>query len=133
MMDAGRELDALVAERVMAWRRCHEEPPGSGYWEGRRPENLLSLVLDEVPRFSTDLVAAWQVAENMSIAGLYLTLSQHADDEWEAWFHRHISHRRYNLDQFSALGDTAPHAICLVALTAVGLADAARPGGAGGA
>ncbi len=61
-MDAGRDLDALVAEKVLGWRHIK--------WErttplGRSPKNLLSLVLEEVPYYSTDIAAAWQVVERM--------------------------------------------------------------------
>lgn len=59
MMEASRELDALVATHAMGWRRIAEGP--KGYWEGRSPTNVLSLLHEEVPRYSTDIAAARQV------------------------------------------------------------------------
>lgn len=59
-MEAGRELDIHIAEKVMGWRHIREDP--KGYWAGRSPDsNPLSLLHSEVPRYSTDMNAAWEV------------------------------------------------------------------------
>jgi hypothetical protein len=59
-MKAGRELDALIAERVMGWKVFACEP---GY--GRPPNKLISLVLDMIPDYSTKIQAAWLVCEKL--------------------------------------------------------------------
>jgi hypothetical protein len=61
-MEAGRELDALIAERVMGWRQTlfsnfpdQLEPPDE-------PGKARS-----VPHYSTDIAAAWLVVEKMRL------------------------------------------------------------------
>ena len=64
-MKPGRELDAIVAERVMGYEVRDEtwrQPPSSS-WR-------------EVPHYSSDIAAAWEVVERMRADGwkLYLTV-----------------------------------------------------------
>lgn len=51
-----RELDARIAERVMGWR--HDEYGGYDTPTGYR-------LPDEIPPYSTDIRAAWEVVERM--------------------------------------------------------------------
>lgn len=116
-LEPGRELDALVAERVM----------------GRNP-NLEPLIRD-APAYSTDIAAAWEVAEKvkrkdiMEYGDFYLVWGNYGADTTPkgphgqmiypnalAWFCRIDMPTR----TVSATADTAPHAICLAALEAVG-------------
>lgn len=81
----GRELDALVAEKVMG---------------------------GELRPYSTDISAAWEVVEKYKWAEPELRYS----DEQHCWvFSLHKASGYPN-----ECGDTAPHAICLAALRAVG-------------
>jgi hypothetical protein len=108
MMQPGRELDALVAERVMGW---------TDFW--RRGEHILygyppverSMGIDAerhpVPHYSTDITAAWELVEKFR-----LTVTPWSTQGWiatvepgEGWY---------------SPADTAPHAICLAALFIVG-------------
>lgn len=67
-MNPGRELDLLIAEKIMGWRKVPEhEPPRSGwrnqsgYWvsdEGKPGDAW-------IPRYSTNLRLAWEVVEKM--------------------------------------------------------------------
>ena len=59
-MEAGPELDALVAERVMGWTRNDK-----GFWfkPGKR-HNWNHDGLDPPP-YSTDIAAAWEVVEKI--------------------------------------------------------------------
>jgi hypothetical protein len=66
-MKAGRELDALVAERVMGWYNV-----GRGYlfgnddsWGGDNPQTPDKGIQD-LPHYSTDIKAAWEVVERVS-------------------------------------------------------------------
>lgn len=112
-LEAGRELDALVAEQVMGWRRCSDD--GSGYWEGRSPTNILSLILEEVPHYSTDIAAAWQVIGRMRDlcwASHSTDLTLDSEQPWWAWHFLHgVSQKTVR-----ECADTAPLAICRAAL-----------------
>lgn len=112
-MKPGRELDALVAEKVMGWR-VGERFDGDWYLmepaSGGMGGNPVPMRLEH---YSTDIAAAWQLVEKVGTGWLYLTLTQDSDrtsDYWRAAFHRRT-------DAPDAVnGDTAPHAICLAAL-----------------
>lgn len=57
-VDAGRELDAMVAERVMGLRVVSRAP----YWSYQHPTLLIQL---GIPRYSEDMDSAWLVVEHM--------------------------------------------------------------------
>lgn len=75
-LEAGRELDALVAEKVMGWaRRMCPPPEGDGLTWISEPEGPGSLerdwclddpTLGELPAYSTDIAAAWAVLKEIS-------------------------------------------------------------------
>lgn len=99
----GRELDALIAEKVMGWK-----PPEfidgvslERRWKNDRGE------FDSLPRYSTDIAAAWEVVEKI---GLIIGKNGPVWDAQDLW----------DLPVYFASADTAPHAICLAALKAVG-------------
>jgi hypothetical protein len=105
---AGRELDAEVAEKVMG-RPVGEWLEGIYYQDGRR---------GRIPRFSTDIAAAWQVVEKLAA-------------DTPAWPHHgyFVSiHNSTGLGRWEARigataiahAHTAPLAICLAALAACG-------------
>lgn len=103
----GRELDALVAEKVM----------------GVKDPQMFPNFGAAVPRYSTDIASAWLVVEKMreNIKDV-LTLAGPSDEtpKWWATFDKKWHGRAsQNLFEWES-GDTAPHAICLAALKAVG-------------
>ncbi len=59
-MEAGRELDALVAERVMGWQVSYAEKRGRPPLQDDRWGRY-----GPVPHYSTEIAAAWQVVEQV--------------------------------------------------------------------
>lgn len=110
-MTPGRELDALVAEKVMGLDVNRTGPetmwfarPMGGNW-------------DDLKDYSTDIAAAWEVVEAVKARKIdqgWFDLG-FANGSWGATFrtgayYEPIEHVR---------APTAPHAICLAALKAV--------------
>jgi hypothetical protein len=114
-MVASRELDAIVAEKVMGWsstrfmNNVHRVSARHPVWQ----EFIV------VPRYSTDLAAAWQVVdvllkrnpmqdihlEHMIGTGWGVSCCYSEEHGgWDGWVY----------------GETAPLAICLAALKSVG-------------
>jgi hypothetical protein len=64
-MKPGRELDALVAE-ALGWKRTDERPPDYHNWTNypdvwyRTPNGTIENVTN-IPPYSTDIAAAWQM------------------------------------------------------------------------
>lgn len=137
----GRELDALIAEKVMGYTKklvpAYSLPnidipearfPRQDSWlyinAGGYPDYFeghvndmfsdasrgIRQTLTSVPPYSTDISAAWEVVEKLSEQGIFLRLSSISGaGKW----------RCYMLGMTPYV-DTAPHAICLAALRAVG-------------
>ncbi len=72
-MPAGREMDTLMAEKVMGLKLWHGDPAGFDfaenidYWRAdvRNSDDELCL---RCPRYSTDIVAAWLVVEKFGFS-----------------------------------------------------------------
>ena len=121
-MKAGFKLDALVAEKVLGlgvdWRCCED-----GHWTTLPPA------------YSTDIVAAWPIAEKLGIALIPLHKGPTVADGvcWEAVGRCTIGHyyagdgccvSEVSLspkNDVIATAETAPLAICLAALKTVGV------------
>jgi hypothetical protein len=113
-MEAGRELDALVAEKVMGIKayRVNQDMEvftnrrqfldKGDYWYTPSKDATHAL-----PYYSTDIAAAWLVVEKMRGPDFRLN----KDGDWVCCFGGTIT--------FCGEGDTAPLAICLAALKAV--------------
>lgn len=117
-MKAGRELDILIAENVMKLTRVTETDIFADLNTG---PHFPALVL---PKYSTDIAAAWEVVEHFSGRYTKIILSKHAG---RGYFLSIYSDGDQKGDQtqsgfaFPYQGaETAPHAICLAALRAVG-------------
>lgn len=95
-MEAGRELDALVAEKVMGLRVLFAARAWSeDDWLGSdipTEENVMAIVNERpenpdqkwrgpshliIPHYSTDIAAAWQVVKQMRSRGFSIVLSDH--------------------------------------------------------
>ena len=121
-MKPGRELDALVAKKVMGWDGFSgiiETSPEVGFSTEEIDELVKTGKLRfRPPEYSTDIAAAWQVVEKMQRENhdfaIHITSCRDEDNQWQPHFN--ISVTRTLLTG----SKTAPHAICLAALKAVG-------------
>ncbi len=120
-MEAGRELDALVAEKVMGWRDVrpghYTGSPGTMYGKAPQPQPWDSPQdrtkgVSFVPFYSTKIADAWEVIEKLADRDPMIAMWGY-EDGTAGWF-----------CDFEGIKDharTAPHAICLAALKAVGV------------
>lgn len=108
-IEAGRELDALVAVEVMGWSSWRIDEmeehwgrrgPGSSYESGYEP-----------PRYSTTGDGMLAVLERMRELGWAVEI-QAEDKHWWVDFYRPIEEKIGH-------ATTLPHAVCLAALEAV--------------
>lgn len=114
-MTAGRELDALIAEKVMGWKVFRNGEHGPHRWEAETDRGTLRVIDSSYSGDgfspSTDIAAAWEVVEKVrKEAGDFQLALVDYGSAWAARF-----------DKASAVERTAPHAICLAALKAVGV------------
>jgi len=107
-LPAGREIDSLVAEKIMGWKPDRDElwrwDDGSG---SGRPI--------ECPRFSEDIAAAWTVVEKLGEDGFLLYRVSNRPI-WRAQFN--LAEAVFDWPGY-ADAETAPLAICRAALSAV--------------
>jgi hypothetical protein len=106
-MEAGRELDALVATAVFGLTM---EPGDDPFFmdEYGWPES--------VPRYSTDIASAWLVVEEMNAADWQFLLRQNWCHRWFATFLK--PEHPGDSKGWDASADTPQLAICLAALGA---------------
>lgn len=107
-LSPGRELDALVAEKVMS---IEPWPGVPGAFKAKFVPNGQVPKPCHPPEYSTDIVAAWQVIEYMRKKHHWtrLELNNFGMNSW------HVS-----FEKGYAVGESAPHAICLAALKRLG-------------
>jgi hypothetical protein len=115
-MEAGRELDALIAEEVMGFAVSMDgcdKPRIEEIINGRSRYDVL-------PPYSTSISAAWEVVEKIKSMGLAVWLGFEGG-RWQAIFG--IENKYVVLPEaggdYEALAPTAPLAICRAALRAV--------------
>ena len=106
-----REIDAMVAERVLGWRRVVVMPDGRtvGWIEGE---------VRELPHFSTDANAAMSVVEKVRQAsGIDVFISSDCNDG--GWWEVEFTDYKPKLEPNPiAMNQSLPRAICLAALAA---------------
>jgi hypothetical protein len=108
-MNPGRDLDALVAEKVMGFRWAR---PLKFTHEGIEQTGV-AMTEDAtyvLPHYSTDIAAAWQAVEKLLAQGFGVEILSD-QGQWSVQF--------WNLGRQTEYGDSAQHAICLAALKAV--------------
>lgn len=106
-MKPGRDLDALVAEKVMELKT----------WIGDDENLYLVNMLAQVRRYSTDIAAAWEVVEKMQEKDFAIILDNMKNflGGWQCQFERGKE------CVYLCEGESAAHAICLCALEAMGV------------
>ena len=132
-----RELDALVAEKVMRWIRDPLQP--DSHWLDpicqalpleQRPTTKYIFRVGVMDRFSTDISAAWQVMEKLKdrVGDKERELLEvnwlPAKNKWVAgiWcYEQKMLGGSVARASFVASADSAPRAICLAALKAFGV------------
>jgi hypothetical protein len=113
----GRELDALIAEKVMGLileRDCTVQNVVTGvYLVSRNPFQVA-----EIPHYSTSIADAWEVVEKLESDGFLP--SMYSNEEWEVEFNKNDGRFLQSADTVGfGRALTAAHAICLAALKAV--------------
>lgn len=122
-MDA-RQIDMLVAERVMGWQL-----KGEPYTRWVLPDGSERILA--APEFSTDIAAAWSVVEKMRerpgafhlvglIGGGYRCTFSDVVEVRDIEHDEYVGLERKWLSE--AIGATMPMTICLAALRAAGVA-----------
>ena len=113
-MEAGRELDALVAAKVLGW----EWIDAMDMWYDMSDSHTL-LAPDELPEFSTDIAAAWHVVEHLDKAH-NTWINQLWKEGMEGWGLILATGTGYSISYHQVhLIETVPLAICLAALDAI--------------
>lgn len=114
------ELDALVAEKVMGWKPTGRvsgvmETSEGFMFEGVRLKFTLPF------EYSTDIAAAWQVVEKMFDTGLETELKIRPSRSLGNRFACFLWKPDGTVASSPRFSNTAPLAICLCALTSVGV------------
>lgn len=108
--EAGRELDARIAEEVMGYRRAEAAPPRH-YTNPDAPEYH-----QPTPHYSTRIYDAWLVVEKLSRVGRTIAVVNESCGEHSVC----IRDLNRVTDEYEVVAaeeaDTAPLAICLAAL-----------------
>lgn len=136
-LKAGRELDALVAEKVMGWVLVDAIIRQSmGLVLGPKEfieTKIIALTppgkkeVESVPNYSTDIAAAWEIVLEYQNRSLRFQLVPLANEEGEPGWQVEIL-KFEPTNEFTpwvetagfAQANTAPLAICLAALKALG-------------
>jgi hypothetical protein len=123
-MNPGRELDLLVAEKVMG-RTVSDNPDPIIFKRGDFESHISGP--DTIPNYSTDISAAWEVVEKLRKEGILLEIKPISE---EIYTYRNAV-RNAGMSQYATIvhgyicngieADTAPHAICLAALRVAGV------------
>lgn len=132
-MKAGRELDTLVAEKVMGLVieslctkiRCHEAGGevlycGCGWRGGRWDNEEFRSHSSYVKPYSTSLVIAWEIVEKINSLrlGWYVGISV-GPDNYNVWVQNDVVLNSPHYYGFTS--STVPHLICLAALKVMGI------------
>lgn len=117
-LGVGRELDAMIALRVMDDHHF-DEPVLVGAVVKRREMWWKSdgELMEDPPRYSTDIAAAWRVFERLCDLGWSPGIAYMKEDLGGPF--RCDLYRPADGACEDAFAATAPHAICLAALQAV--------------
>ena len=114
-MEAGREMDALVAEKVMGYEVYrHEYSYHDTVNEFTETEYIVENI--RVPSYSTDISAAWQVVEKLNTDSPFDKFDKFSQILAEGC---DADQDDYIADCYNLLSGISPLAICRAALKAV--------------
>lgn len=118
-----REIDRLVAEKVMGWRlenrRVNIWGQEIGFWVNPKNNMIVakySGFREESFSPSTNIADAWKVVEKLKIA----VIPQVGDPPKDMQYLAEIDRQPFG-NYYEAFAETAELAICLVALKSVGV------------
>lgn len=124
-MNPGRELDALIAEKVFGWtdlKKLHGCDVYSGFPAGFTPATDHPSERWIVRKYSTTIADAWAVIEKLFQLG-WDTEVQGFDDlssSGKPYYRVRVARIDNQASAQIDFSHRAPHAICLAALKAVG-------------
>lgn len=122
-MKPGRDMDALVAVKVMGWKFC---------WGFTRCPDLQSdrwavdplgheRFFREIPRYSTNISAAWKVLTHLQFTHWRIEVYRiQESEEWGCSLSQQPFRSVLKDIDVCVTAGSAPHAICLAALKATG-------------
>lgn len=115
-MKAGRELDALIAEKVMGKRVIYDRNGESVEFYGEYPSNGFFAT----PRpYSTEIGQAWKVVEKMRADSIYIDIQAKSEGYTTLWGRAGTDDEDIWVCNGPFHADAAPLALCLAALDAV--------------
>lgn len=110
-MKPGREMDALIAEKVMGWSQTPE-----GFYEMDSVGRMTIL-----PKFSTDIAAAWEVVEELDNYCLEMIRETADEESGYEWQYVVVPAAVFRCDHAEYVSyHSMAHAICLAALKVAG-------------
>jgi hypothetical protein len=124
--EAGRELDALIAEKIFGYTLDYEFadmhiPPAPAVKELRDGMDEWGIL----PFYSTEIGDAWLVVELMHTRGFWCQIRTpfEGHDTADCWagFTPHSTSGWNGRPDHWTQADTVPHAICLAALRCIGV------------
>ena len=120
----GRDLDALVAEKVMGWIDIKKQSIANAFGQRVMDDyvgqpGIGAGVPVMVPRYSTMISEAWKVADKLRGDSQFVAvISGKGPQGVQPWICK-VNREGSFLEERA---ETAPHAICLAALKGVGFA-----------
>lgn len=123
-LPAGRELDALVAEKVLGWVQVRKQSIANAFGQHVMDDYVglptaLAPQAQLIPRYSLLIQEAWKVADHLRERSQFVAvISGLGPQGVQPWICK-INRDGGFLEERA---ETAPLAICLAALKAVGIA-----------
>jgi hypothetical protein len=123
-MQPGRELDVEIAQKVMGWERI--QSGGMTWWELGTYRAHPDSLTNPLPHYSTEIATAWEVVNRVQLLkGCDFELNRlfwGSLTEWNARFGGiSTGHGEGAYSLGTGMSRSAPHAICVAALKAVGV------------
>lgn len=115
-----REIDRLVAERVMGWEEF-EDSSGYNWWTLKEDDKTKIICSVRCFEPSTDIRDAFRVVEKLRERKIFSLYDAWDEDDNKIFCAVFEYNDTYHVVDYTGYADTAPLAICLAALKAVGV------------